>query len=70
MRSESEVRTHRDNLLKVIDIPCTCKGSDKFACMARKHWQKQAVEHCNWFLGEESQQIEDVAKAANAATAC
>ncbi len=66
MRQEKEVRQHRDNLQRVIDAPCECRGLAAIVCQQHKRKIRVLIEHLDWCMGscDLDRLVEEVAAVA------
>lgn len=54
MKSEKEIRQHRDDLRKGLDLPCNCAATGhSYECEQGRMLGEGAACVMNWILGEE-----------------
>jgi hypothetical protein len=53
MKTEAEIRKHRDDLLKCMKKPCGCTGTEhELPCFIGSMMMKSTADMLGWVLGE------------------
>lgn len=52
MRTEAEIRKHRDDLQLLVNQPCSCAGTrHEFTCICGGKMMEAAIRELSWALG-------------------
>jgi hypothetical protein len=58
MKTEAEIRQHRDDLKTCIHMPCDCRGTHQEQCFRGMMMMKATIDTLSWILGENEEMAE------------